>query len=68
MKDLTAIDIREISAGKFKLKINIGTLIGAITTGFVTGGPAGVGIAVAAAVIAQGVGSLQELHETGELT
>lgn len=63
MRNLSWDDIEEVNGGKFKLRINIGTFIGGAIVGFITGGPVGLGYAVGAAIVAQGVNSLDAMSE-----
>lgn len=65
MRELTLGEIDEISGGKwrFKLRINIGMLLGGMCAGFITMGPAGVGIALCTAVIAQGTNELDHMYD-----
>jgi len=58
MRELTAQQSLEVSAG---FKINIGHAIAAIATGIITGGPVGLGLAIGAIIISQGVNSLEEI-------
>lgn len=66
MKELNDNEVKEISGGKFKLRINIGAVIGGAVMGFATGGPVGLGLAVGAAVIAQSVNSLDDMYRNEE--
>ena len=66
MKELNNNEVAEVSGSKFKLRINLGTLIGGAVLGFVTGGPVGLGYAVGAAIMAQGVNSLDDMYRNGE--
>lgn len=66
MKELNNNEIMAVSGGKFKLRINIGTFIGGAVLGFITGGPIGLGYAIGAAIVAQGVNSLDDMYRHNE--
>lgn len=65
MRELSNIEVQEVSGAKFKIRINIGTFIGGAVVGFLTGGPVGLGYAIGAAIIAQSVNSLDDMYENG---
>lgn len=66
MKELNNDEIMAISGGKFKLRINLGTFIGGAVLGFVTGGPIGLSYAIGAAIVAQGINSLDDMYRHNE--
>lgn len=66
MYELMESEVQEVSAGKFKIRINIGTFIGGAIVGFITGGPIGLGYALGAAIIAQSVNSLDDMYTNNE--
>lgn len=60
MRELDRDELVKISAG---LHLNLGAVIAAIATGVVTGGPAGLGIALCSIVISEGVNNLNDLRD-----
>lgn len=60
MRNISTEELFEITGG---FKINIGQALAALAIGFVTGGPAGLGIAASGLVMAQGINNLNEMHE-----
>ena len=66
MKELNENEINEISGGKFKLRVNLGAVIGGAVVGFISGGPVGLGLAIGTAVITQSVNSLDDMVRNGE--
>lgn len=58
MRELSVNAVEEVNGG---FKLNTGQAVAALAIGFVTGGPAGVGIAACGIVAAQGVNNLDEL-------
>jgi hypothetical protein len=65
MREITQSELKEVFGGKFKLRINLGTFIGGAILGFVTAGPVGLGYAVGAAIMAQGINSLDDMYTNG---
>jgi len=65
MKVLTDYEVAQCSGGKFTIRINIGAFVGGCVLGFVTGGPVGLGLAVGAGLVAQGVNSLDDMYRNG---
>lgn len=66
MKELNSNEVMEVSGGKFKLRINLGTFIGGAILGLITGGPVGLGYAVGTAIMAQGINSLDDMYRNNE--
>lgn len=60
LKELTFDEVNEVSGG-FHIHFNIGAAVGAIVLGIVTGGPVGLGYAISALIISEGVNNLNEL-------
>ena len=61
MRELSNDEIMDISGGKFRLRINLGAALGTIAVGILSGGPVGLGYALGAIIIQQGVNSLQDM-------
>lgn len=63
MRELTFDEVSEISGAKFKfkLKVNLGSLLAGVCLGWITAGPVGVGYALCTAVAAQGFEELKDL-------
>lgn len=61
MRELSYSEVEEVSGGKFKLRINLGAAIGTIVVGILSGGPVGLGYALGAIIIQQGVNSLEDM-------
>lgn len=62
MRQLYFNELYDISGGRFRLQFNPFQFIGAIAVGAIMGGPVGVGMAVGAAIIAQGTGNLHDMY------
>jgi hypothetical protein len=64
MKELTISERMEVSGGKFRFKwhINPFQVVFTAVGGFLLGGPVGAGIAVGAAIAAQGSGNLHQMY------
>lgn len=62
MIELTQEEVLEISGAKFKFTLNLGTALGAIALGVVTGGFPGLGMALCSIVMAQGFNSLDNMR------
>lgn len=60
MKELSKNEIAQVS-GSIHLHFNPFQLVGGIVIGFAAGGPFGVGVAIATAIVAQGSGNLYEM-------
>ncbi len=60
MREVSINELQKVSGG---FHMNIGTAFAAIAIGVVTGGPVGMGIAVAGVVAAQGVNNLDEMYQ-----
>jgi len=60
LKELTFEEVHKISGG-FHVHFNIGAAVGAIVLDAITGGPVGIGYAVSALIISEGVNNLNEL-------
>lgn len=65
MRELNYNEVQEISGGKFRLRINLGAAIGTIVVGILSGGPVGLGYAIGAIIIQQGVNSLEDMAVNG---
>lgn len=59
MRILNEIEILNVSAA---LHINIGTIIATCVIGFVTAGPAGLGIALSGIVMNEGINKLEDMR------
>lgn len=66
MRELQCSEFNEVSGGKFKVRINIGAVVGGAVLGFISGGPVGLGLAIGTAVITQSVNSLNDIYRHGE--
>jgi hypothetical protein len=66
MNELSYNEVIYVSGGKVQLRINLGAFIGGAILGFVTGGPVGLGYAIGAGIVAQGVNSLDDMYRNGE--
>lgn len=62
MRNLSITEINEVYGSRFKLQFNPFQFIGAIAVGAIMGGPVGIGMAVGAAIIAQGTGNLHDMY------
>lgn len=65
MQELTQEQVETVPGAKFKLRVNLGTLIGGALAGFIMGGPVGLGIAIGGGIIAQSVNSLDDMYTNG---
>ena len=62
MKQLTYNEVMEVSGGKFKWHVNPFHVVFTAFAGFLAGGPVGAGLALGAAIAAQGAGNLQQMY------
>ena len=62
MRELNKLEIKEISGGKFKWHVNPFHVAFSAFAGFLAGGPFGAGLAIGAAIAAQGAGSLYQMY------
>lgn len=62
MHELTSNEVLEISAGKFKWHVNPFHVVFTTFAGFLAGGPVGAGLALGAAIAAQGTGELHQIY------
>ena len=66
MRELRQNEFNEIAGGKFKVRVNIGAVVGGAVLGFISGGPVGMGLAIGTAVITQSVNSLKDMAVNGD--
>ncbi len=64
MRALSLAEMEEISGGRFKFHFNIFQAVSTLALGFVTAGPAGVGMAICALVATQGLGQTHDMAVT----
>jgi len=64
MRELSLTEMEEISGGRFKFHFNVFQGVSTIALGLVTAGPAGVGMAICALVVAQGLGQTHDMAVT----
>lgn len=61
MRELSLLEIDDISAGKFKFHFNVFQAVFTVVVSTLAGGPIGFGYAVGTLIAAQGVGQLHDM-------
>lgn len=62
MKELSSDQVMEVFGGKFKWHINPFHVVFTAFAGFLAAGPIGAGLAIGAAIAAQGTGNLHQMY------